>query len=66
VVAERAWNLSMMPFVAVAVAPTAFWFARTRRRWTSDPVLRPRYAAFACLAAIVCVGWLARWFGAYA
>ena len=65
VVAERAWNHPLIPFVVVAAAPIALWFARTRRRWTSDPVLRPRYAAFACLAGIVGAGWLARWFGAH-
>jgi hypothetical protein len=66
VVAGRAWNPPLIPFVAVAAAPIALWFARARTYWTSDPVLRPRYAAFACLAAIVGAGWVARWFGVYA
>jgi hypothetical protein len=65
-VAERAWNQPLIPFVAVAAAPMAFWFARTRHRWTSDPALRPRYTAFACLAGIVGAAWIARWLGAYA
>jgi hypothetical protein len=66
VVAGRAWNHSLIPFVAVAAAPIAWWFARTRTFWTGHPVLRPRYAAFACLAAIVAAAWIARWLGAYA
>jgi hypothetical protein len=66
VVAGRAWNLPLIPFVVVAAAPIALWFARARTYWTSDPVLRPRYAAFACLAVIVGAGWIARWFGVYA
>jgi hypothetical protein len=66
VVAERAWNSSLIPFVAVAAAPIAVWFTRARTRWASDPALRPRYAAFACLAGIVGAAWIARWLGAYA
>ncbi|HWT04723.1 MAG TPA: hypothetical protein VN224_03115 [Xanthomonadales bacterium] len=66
VVAERAWNHPLIPFVAIAAAPIAFWLARTRSRWTSDPALRPRYAAFACFAGIVGAAWIARWLGAYA
>jgi hypothetical protein len=66
VVAGRAWNLPLIPFVAVAAAPIALWFARTRTYWTSDPVLRPRYAAFACLAGLVGAAWVARWLHSYA
>jgi hypothetical protein len=66
VVAERAWSYSLIPFVAVAAAPIALWFARTRNRWTGDHALRPRYAAFACLAGVVAAAWVARWLGAYA
>ena len=66
VVAESAWNVALIPFVAVAAAPTALWFARARTRWASDPALRPRYAAFACSAAVVGAAWIARWLGAYA
>ena len=65
VVAGRSWNLPLIPFVAVAAAPIAVWFARARAYWTSDPVLRPRYAAFACVAAVVGGVWVARWCGAY-
>jgi hypothetical protein len=65
VVAERTWNHALIPFVAVAAAPIALWLARTRRYWTGDPGLRPRYAAFAWLAGIVSTVWLARWLGAY-
>ena len=65
VVAGRAWNLALIPFVALAAAPIALWFVRTRTFWTRDPVLRPRYTASACLAALVGAAWLARWFGVY-
>ena len=66
VVTERAWNHALIPFVVVAAAPIAWWFARARTRWFSDPVLRPRYAAFACAAVVVAAAWIARWAGAYA
>jgi hypothetical protein len=66
VVAERAWNHALIPFVAVAAAPVAFWLARARQYWTSDPALRARYAAFAWAAGIVGAAWLARWLGVYA
>ena len=65
-VAGRAWSHALIPFVALAAAPIALWFVRTRTFWMRDPVLRPRYAAFACLAAIVGAAWIARWFGVYA
>ncbi|HEV2643221.1 MAG TPA: hypothetical protein VGT98_10955 [Candidatus Elarobacter sp.] len=66
VVVERAWNLPLIPFVALAFAPIVVWLVRARARWTGHRVLRPRYAALAWLAGIVVAGWLARWFGAYA
>ena len=66
IVAERAWNHSLIPFVVVAAAPIAWWFVRTRTYWTSDPALRPRYTVFVCLAAVVGAAWIARWLGAYA
>ena len=65
VVAGRAYNHALIPFVALAAAPIALWFVRTRTFWTRDPVLRPRYTTFACLAALVGAAWLARWFGVY-
>jgi hypothetical protein len=66
VVAERAGNHTLIPFVAVAAVPIAWWFVRARTRWAGDPALRPRYAAFACVAGIVGAAWIARWLGAYA
>jgi hypothetical protein len=66
VVAERAENFALIPFVAVAAAPMVWWFARARSRWADDPALRPRYAAFACMAAVVGAAWIGRWLSAYA
>jgi hypothetical protein len=66
VVVERAWNLSLIPFVAVAFIPVAVWLVRARTRWAVDPVLRPRYHVFAWLTGLVVAAWLARWLGAYA
>ncbi len=65
-VVGNVWNASLIPFVAVAAVPIALWFARARTYWTRDPALRPRYAAFACLAGIVAAAWIARWLGAFA
>ncbi|HEY0381167.1 MAG TPA: hypothetical protein VGC72_03105 [Candidatus Elarobacter sp.] len=64
VVVEHAWSQPLIPFVAVAFAPVAIWFARARTRWMREPVLRPRYALMCWLAGIVAAAWLARWLGA--